>query len=81
MDNKKREVTIDKEKCKGCALCVMVCPRKALSMAEDVNRRGLSYAVMDDPSRCTGCGLCYIMCPDCGIELKERRGKGEGVRE
>jgi len=79
MKNKKREVTIDKEKCKGCALCVWVCPMKVLSMSEDVNRRGLSYAVMDDPSRCTGCGLCYTICPDCGIEVRERRAKSKGT--
>lgn len=72
MEKKKIEVKIDKERCKGCMLCVHVCPQHALEAAKEFNKRGLQYIVMRYPEKCTGCGLCYTMCPDCGIEIIER---------
>ena len=57
------------ELCKGCRLCVEVCPQKALEMSAKVNNRGLKYAVLTGPDKCNGCGLCVIMCPDCAIEI------------
>ena len=67
----KIKITIDKEKCKGCMLCLNVCPQKILVKAEDFNSKGLEYVKVVNPEKCTGCGLCYTMCPDSGIEISE----------
>ncbi len=69
---KKQKVTIriDKEKCKGCVLCVEVCPVKSLEIGAKANKKGLRSAAMTDPSKCTGCGLCALVCPDCAIEIE-----------
>jgi 2-oxoglutarate ferredoxin oxidoreductase subunit delta len=72
MAKKNTVAKIDKERCKGCLLCIEVCPRHALEISKEVNKRGLQYVAMKDPDKCTGCGLCYIMCPDCAIEIRER---------
>lgn len=62
-------VTIDKNHCKGCELCVKVCPQQILSMSKDITVRGYFYARVHDPSRCIGCKLCAVMCPDVAIEV------------
>ncbi len=68
---KKRKIKVDKEKCKGCFLCVEVCPRGVLEMSEEFNKKGMPVVRVKHIDKCTGCGLCYIMCPDCALEIVE----------
>ncbi|MFH1878230.1 MAG: ferredoxin family protein [Candidatus Omnitrophota bacterium] len=65
----KKKIKIDKQRCKGCGLCVNVCPGQVLILSGEVNKKGFRYAVAERPENCTGCGLCYVICPDCGIEI------------
>lgn len=61
-------VTIDEERCKGCALCIEVCPPKVLSLSETrYNSRG--YSPIEVKEGCTGCEMCYRMCPDLVFEV------------
>lgn len=69
MTQKKRKFKIDKERCKGCLLCVETCPQKALVPADEVSNKGLCYVVLEHPEKCTGCGMCVLICPDCAIEI------------
>ncbi len=62
-------ITIDKNHCKGCELCVQVCPQKIIAMSKDITVRGYFYAQVHDPSRCIGCCICAITCPDVAIEV------------
>jgi len=71
--NMSKKVKIDKEKCKGCLLCIGACPSGALAVAEGVNKKGMQYVYLKHPEKCNGCGLCFIMCPDCGIEIEEEK--------
>lgn len=76
------KMVIDKEKCKGCELCIGVCPKKILYMAEDVNESGLHYVEITDEEDCIGCKSCGIMCPDSVFTIykrteEERGGKNE----
>jgi 2-oxoglutarate ferredoxin oxidoreductase subunit delta len=68
---KPEEMKINKEWCKGCMLCINICPHAALELAENVNKKGQRYVVLKYPEKCTGCGLCAIMCPDCAIEITD----------
>ncbi len=64
------KVKIKKEKCKGCGLCVIYCPGKNLKLSEEINSRGLHFAVFsDNGSKCNACSRCYIICPDTAIEV------------
>jgi 2-oxoglutarate ferredoxin oxidoreductase subunit delta len=65
-------VSIAKDKCKGCQLCVFFCPSKNLVSSQDLNKKGIKYVKVKDVSVCNGCGLCYIVCPDCCIEICEK---------
>ncbi len=60
-------VTIDVETCKGCVLCIPVCPPGVLSMSEAVNGKGYRYPLLIDG--CTGCELCAKVCPDYCFEV------------
>ena len=65
----KGRISISKERCKGCELCIVVCPRQILSMSDDVNDRGVRFAECVEPSRCTGCAACALVCPEPAIEV------------
>ncbi len=61
---------IDRERCKGCALCVNACPEKIMSLSKDLfNRQGLPFAVCVDEPQCTACMFCAILCPDSAISV------------
>ena len=63
--------TIDAAVCKGCGLCVGVCPKKILKLDEQhLNANGYPPATLTDPNQCTGCASCAIMCPDCAIKVE-----------
>ena len=55
-------IEIDIELCKGCDLCVQVCPVDVLEMSRDLNRLGYRYPILLDG--CTGCEMCALICPD-----------------
>ncbi len=61
---------IDRERCKGCALCVGACPEKILALSRDTfNRQGVPFSECFDEARCTACMSCAIMCPDMAIRI------------
>jgi len=62
---------IDGERCKGCELCVAVCPRAVLAMGGTVNAAGCHVAEVRQPDRCTGCAQCAVICPDAAIEIEQ----------
>ena len=59
-------VVVDKEKCKGCNLCVVACPTKTLDL---VNGKGYHYSEMVNPEACIGCASCALVCPDSVITV------------
>ena len=63
------EHEIDKDRCKGCGLCVEVCPKNVLEISSEVNTKGYFPASVVDESRCIGCRICAIMCPDVAISV------------
>ena len=64
-------MTVNTERCKGCALCTTACPQKIVFCDPNViNSKGYSPSGVTDESKCTGCTLCAIMCPDCAITVE-----------
>ncbi len=61
-------VTFRVEVCKGCELCLDVCPPECLAMSSDLNRHGYHYAELVADT-CTGCINCALVCPDAVITV------------
>ena len=38
-------VVIDREKCKGCEVCVVTCPTETLALAAEVNGKGYHFSL------------------------------------
>jgi len=62
-------LTINKDKCKGCSLCVNFCPVKILQLDEHSNAIGYRNVICTDEGKCIGCQSCVRMCPDCIIGI------------
>ncbi len=66
------KVKIDRERCKGCALCSAFCPKKIIKPSGDVNSFGYHPAEVRDLKNCTGCGICALVCPDVAIIITRK---------
>ncbi|MCL2508412.1 MAG: 4Fe-4S binding protein [Oscillospiraceae bacterium] len=66
------KVTFDVDKCKGCGLCAVACPKGIVALAEDkINAKGHHPAEITDQSLCIACAFCAKMCPDCVITVEK----------
>jgi 2-oxoglutarate ferredoxin oxidoreductase subunit delta len=66
-------IKIEKEQCKGCTLCIEVCPVKVLKISDKFNSRGYHYSEYVGDG-CTGCGVCFYACPEPGAITVYKRG-------
>jgi 2-oxoglutarate ferredoxin oxidoreductase subunit delta len=62
---------IDENLCKGCGLCVSVCPKNVLEISSQVNAKGYFPAYQARPEDCIKCAICCTMCPDVAISITE----------
>ena len=66
-------IKIDRDRCKGCHLCIDVCPRKVIEVSNELNKTGYAPAQFienpEDGKGCTACTMCAVVCPDLAIEV------------
>lgn len=68
---KKGKITINEFYCKGCGLCVSVCPKSILALDETrINLNGYHSCTVTDMDECIACANCAKMCPDGAILLE-----------
>ena len=68
---KTARITVDQHYCKGCGLCIDVCPRKIIALDLDaLTDKGYHPALLTDESQCTGCANCALVCPDVAITVE-----------
>ncbi len=58
----KKSLTINKQWCKGCGICVAFCPKQVLAIENE-------KVVAVNIENCISCGLCELRCPDNAIYL------------
>ena len=57
--------------CKGCGLCVEVCPQKIIELdPEKLTSKGYHPAMLTDESQCTACTFCALICPEVAITVE-----------
>jgi 2-oxoglutarate ferredoxin oxidoreductase subunit delta len=66
-------VTFKEDRCKGCGLCIDVCPMKIIGFSDSLNEKGYHPAKVteENMSKCIGCASCGKMCPDCVITVEK----------
>lgn len=70
---KEYSLTLDKDLCCGCEICVLICPKEALSLTDAKIENGslIEKPKIDaDPDKCIYCGECVILCPYNAFKLK-----------
>ena len=65
------KLEFNKDKCKGCELCISVCPKKILALDGTVNAKGYRPAGAVNQAECIGCQSCAMMFPDLCITILE----------
>lgn len=61
-------ITIDKNRCKACYLCINECPKKLLKISKETNNLGSHIVEFNDTdNECLGCAMCATRCPDLAI--------------
>ena len=62
------------DKCKGCKLCTITCPKGIVVMDEErLNSKGFHPATVkaEDMDKCISCAFCATICPDVAIEVEK----------
>ena len=62
------KIVINTERCKGCGLCITVCPRNNITISQESNKNGYLPAQAANAD-CTGCTRCAIVCPEGVVEV------------
>lgn len=59
-------VSYREERCKGCGLCIEVCPKKIIEFSEKFNAKGYHPAIVKEENQknCIACVSCGRVCPD-----------------
>ena len=66
-------VVVREDECKGCGLCVEVCPEDVLFQQSHFNRLGYHPAGYRGEG-CIGCGFCFYQCPEPGAITVYKKG-------
>ena len=70
MKKTKIKASADVNLCKGCGLCVEVCPVQAIESLREMNKKGYEI-IRINQEVCIGCGRCYTICPDYVFTVSE----------
>lgn len=69
---KLKELKINRDWCKGCGICVQLCPKQVLELDNREN------ANVVNPEACICCKLCELRCPDLAVTvLTDKDGENE----
>ena len=72
-------IFIDEELCKGCEICIYVCPKGVYKMTDKVNSKGFNVVGAAFPEKCIECRLCEMSCPDLALYIEvsgKKKSKG-----
>ena len=62
------KIEISTNVCKGCGLCVRICPKNVIIISKGLNDKSYHPAEYLGEG-CIGCKSCALTCPDSAIEV------------
>jgi 2-oxoglutarate ferredoxin oxidoreductase subunit delta len=75
-----------REFCKGCNICVLVCPSRVFAEGTEVSELGYTPPLITNPEKCPNhrrvrkkeavCEMCVLSCPDQALFWEEGGEKG-----
>jgi len=71
--NKKKvgQIHVNQKWCKGCYICLEVCPKKVFEKSKEVSEKGFNPVIAAHPEQCTCCLQCEMLCPDLAIHVEK----------
>ncbi|GAB7079470.1 4Fe-4S dicluster domain-containing protein [Megalodesulfovibrio paquesii] len=69
------QVLINEERCKGCLLCTVACPKDVLAQSARFNQQGYKVVEVARQDDCTACAACARICPDFAIRVFRMKSK------
>jgi 2-oxoglutarate ferredoxin oxidoreductase subunit delta len=78
------QVKANRKFCKGCNICVLVCPTRVFEEGKEIGERGYIAPVIAHPEKCPNykrktkknavCEMCVLSCPDQALDWDEEAG-------
>ncbi len=69
-----KKAVIIPEHCKGCGICIVKCPFKALAFGKNLGFCATPIPDID-LEKCTNCGICSRFCPEGAINVEKKGDK------
>ncbi|HCJ09718.1 MAG TPA: ferredoxin [Clostridiales bacterium] len=60
-------VSIRREWCKACGICIEFCPKKVFDADEE------GHPIIARPEECSSCQICEQLCPDFAVSVRRKR--------
>ena len=70
-------IILDRNYCKGCQLCINVCPKGVWELSRTRNPKGYLLPAPTGADKCVGCLLCEMTCPDLAITINVTEKKAD----
>lgn len=71
-------IEIEAAYCKGCGICIYICPKNVLGVSSVVNSRGYYAPEVVEVEACSKCRQCELFCPDFAIFIKNDQERADG---
>ncbi len=75
---KPAKIRLNQAWCKGCYICLEICPKKVFEKSSEVSEKGFNPVIVARPEECSRCLQCEMLCPDLAINVEaEEAAKGK----
>lgn len=69
-------IHVNGDLCKGCGICIRLCPMKVFSKSNKLSERGIYPPISINKDKCTGCRICEEHCPEMAIFIEKEKEEG-----
>ncbi len=66
---KRVSIRMNHQWCKGCYICLEVCPKKVFKKSPEVTEKGFNPLIVAHPEQCSFCRQCELLCPDLALQV------------